>query len=100
LLIALVVVVVLFLAWLVILPVAILLLDIAFLMLIAVAGIATRMLFKRPWIIEATTSGEHHRCAIVGWRASQRAVDQIARALERGHSIESMTPRMTRRVGS
>ena len=72
----------LFLVWFFVLPVAILALDLLFLLLLAAFGIATRLLFRRPWIVEATTPGEQHQRPVVGYRASKEMVDETARTIQ------------------
>ena len=45
-----------------------------------VAGIAGRVLFRRPWTIEAT-GPRLVEWKVVGWRASSRAADRMERAI-------------------
>ena len=53
-----------------------------FLLLLATVSIATRVLFRRPWIVEATTPGEQHQRPVVGYRASKEMVDETARTIQ------------------
>jgi hypothetical protein len=41
------------------------------LLLLALAGVVGRLLFRRPWIVDAMDpAGAHHEWPVVGWRAS------------------------------
>jgi len=71
-----------FVLWFFVLPIAILALDLLFLLLLAAVSIATRVLFRRPWIVEATTPGEQHQRPVVGYRASKEMVDETARTIQ------------------
>ena len=56
------------------------------LILIAV-GILSRVLFRRPWEVDAVTKGppeESHVWRIVGWRSSSEAIREAADALHQG----------------
>ncbi len=62
------------------------LLDVVVVVLLTVLGIVARVLFRRPWVVEATSGDEMRRTwRIVGWRASHEAVDSIAGTLAHGH---------------
>ena len=69
-------------SWFFVLPIAILAVDLLFVLLLAAVSIATRVLFRRPWIVEATTPGEQHQRPVVGYRASKEMVDDTARTIE------------------
>jgi len=73
-------------AWFVLFPVLFLLLDLVLILLIAGGGVALRLLFRRPWKIEAKTEDplESHSWGVVGLRASADAVHSVADALARG----------------
>jgi hypothetical protein len=71
-----------FLLWFFVLPVAILALDLLFLLLLAALSVAARVLFRRPWIVEATTAGEQHQRPVVGSRASREMVENTARSIQ------------------
>jgi hypothetical protein len=69
------------------------LLDIVLVALLTVLALAARIVFRRPWVIEATSGDEidggaagvaHRTWRVVGWRASGEAVDRIAEALAYG----------------
>jgi hypothetical protein len=81
------VVVALVLAWFFVFPALIFIVDLLLVFLIAVTGIATRVLFRRPWTIEAHTTDappERRGWAVVGWRASSRALELAADAIRTG----------------
>jgi hypothetical protein len=80
------------LAWFFVLPLAILLLDLVFVLLLAVAGVAVRVLFRRPWIVEAVSGDARLQWPVVGWRASRRSVAEVTQALQLGHHIETVVP--------
>ena len=74
-------------AYLVLFPVLFFLGDLLLILLIAAGGVAVRVLFRRPWKIEARTDGllaEQHSWGVVGVRASAAGVESVAHMLERG----------------
>jgi hypothetical protein len=73
---------VVFMLWFFVLPVAILALDLLFLVLLAAVSVAARVFFRRPWIVEATTPGEQHQRPVVGYRASREMVENTARSIQ------------------
>jgi len=82
---AVVVLVVLFVV-LVGIPLLVALLDLVVIALLTLLGVVARVVFRRPWVIEATDGGATRRTwRIAGWRASREAVDHIAGALAHGH---------------
>jgi len=51
-------------------------------------GLGARVLFRRPWVVEATGPDPLRRTwRIVGWRASGEKVDEIAGLLAHGHPL-------------
>lgn len=74
--------IVVFLAWFILLPIAILALDLLFLLLLAAATVAASVFFRRPWIVEAATADERRHWPVVGWAASKRKVAEVAYGLE------------------
>lgn len=71
-----------------------------------VLGVAARVLFRRPWVVEArsaeplppeTTDAwssdapvpavRRHTWRVVGWRASGEQVEAVAKALAHGHPV-------------
>jgi hypothetical protein len=53
------------------LPLLIALGELVLVLLLAVLGVVGRVVFRRPWIVDAVgPGGEHHVWNVVGWRAS------------------------------
>ena len=52
-------------------PLLIALLDVMLLLLLAVLGVIARVVFRRPWTIEARAGDDVRHWRIVGWRASE-----------------------------
>lgn len=68
------------------LPLIFALVDALVLGLLTVLGIVTRVVFRRPWVVEATgDTSTRLTWRIVGWRASGDAVEVISRALAHGY---------------
>ncbi len=74
------------LGWFIVVPLTILVLDIIFVLLVAALGVAFRVLFRRPWTVEATSPEGRLEWPVVGFLASRRAVDQVVQALELGQT--------------
>jgi hypothetical protein len=82
-----VVAVALVLAWFFVFPVLILVVDLLLFVIIAIGGVAVRVLFRRPFKVEARAVDpppETHTFGVVGIRASGQAVDTVADAIQRG----------------
>jgi hypothetical protein len=73
-----------FSVWFFVLPVAILLLDLLFVLVLAGLAVFARVAFRRPWVVEARTAGETREWAVVGWRASRHKVDEVATQIQLG----------------
>jgi hypothetical protein len=72
----------------VVVPLLLVLLDVLILLLLLVLGLAARVLFRRPWVVEATGAGPYrHTWRVVGWRASGEKVDDVANLLEHGYPL-------------
>src|SRR3954468_3754746 len=52
------------------------------------AGIVGRVVFRRPWTVFAATKNVSVTRNVVGWRASRRALDEMAGRLESGLELE------------
>lgn len=53
--------------------------ELLFLLVLTVAGVVGRVLFRRPWTVDAVNdAGEHHTWEVVGWRRSGEAQRYIA----------------------
>lgn len=79
-----IVVVVLFVVFVAV-PLLVALLDLLLLLLLTGLGLVGRVVFRRPWVVEALGPDQHRLTwRIVGWGASGEAVDYIADALAHG----------------
>ena len=67
-----------------VLPLALLLVELLLFLVLVGAGIAARILFRRPWLLEATDGVMTRRWVVSGWHDSRDALAEIAAALERG----------------
>jgi hypothetical protein len=71
--------------WWVLLPLLLLVLDVVIVLILLAASIVARVLFRRPWTVEATSPGQERvACPVVGWRAALRQRDEMADSLRRG----------------
>lgn len=61
------------------LPLLIALGELLLVLALALAGVVGRVLFRRPWIVDAVApNGAHHEWSVVGWRASAAARSLVA----------------------
>jgi hypothetical protein len=83
---AVVIVAVVLLAVFVVVPLLVAVVDLLLILVLTVLGLAARVVFRRPWVVEATRRGEaiRHTWRVVGWRASGERVDEVAGALAHG----------------
>lgn len=52
---------------------------------LVVAGVVARVVFRRPWTVEAVADdGRRSVARVVGWRASGRLRDDLAQRIDRG----------------
>lgn len=80
-----VIVVVVVLAFVVV-PLLVALLDLLVIALVSLIGVAGRVMFRRPWLVEAADGeGSRYTWRVVGQRESRSAVDAIASAFAHGH---------------
>jgi len=83
--IALLLVVIVLVALLVVLPLLFVLVDLVILAVLAVLGLVGKVVFRRPWVVEAVTDrGKRHEWRVVGWRRSGERCREIAHSLEGG----------------
>ena len=69
----------------VVLPLLVAVVDLAILLLLAVVAIPIRVLFRRPWLVDAHhLDGRGYRWRVVGWRASGDKVVEVRQLLEAG----------------
>jgi hypothetical protein len=70
--------------WWVLLPLLLLVLDLVIVLILLVLAIVGRVLFRRPWTVEATSAtGQRITADVVGWRAALRKRDELAEQLAR-----------------
>ena len=77
-----------FLAWFFVFPVLFLLLDLLLVLVLAAGAVGTRVLFRRPWIVQAVSEDETLEWPVVGWRASRDFARAMAVRLERGLPVD------------
>jgi hypothetical protein len=74
--------------WWALLPLLLVVLDGLTIALLLVAGVATRVLFRRPWTVSVHAAGDDQASVssvqVVGWRRALRTRDAIAAALAQG----------------
>lgn len=69
----------------VVLPALVAIVDLAILLVLALGGLLARVLFRRPWLVDARDgTGRVLRWRVVGWKASSQRVDDIRRLLAAG----------------
>lgn len=78
--------------WFTVLPLAVLVLDVLFLLVVSAGGIASRVLLRRPWIVDAASGGPAQEWRVVGYRNARRLVRRVARSIENGEPLAG-TPR-------
>lgn len=72
-------------------PLLVLLIDFAWLVGVLIVWIAARVIFRRPWRVEATDDGgERHVWLVVGFRAAGRQRDEVVASLVSGAQPSSM----------
>jgi hypothetical protein len=69
----------------VLLPLLVAVIDIFIVAVLALLGLTGRIVFGRPWTVEATaTDGSRLRWRVKGWRASHERVGEVAELLRAG----------------
>ncbi len=67
------------------LPLILALVDVVVVVVLVVGGVVARVLFRRPWTVEAFDgAGERVTRGVVGWAASGRVRDEMAAELAHG----------------
>lgn len=70
------------------LPLLLALLDVVVVVLLTLLGVMARVVFRRPWQVEAVGPDRvRHTWRVAGWRASGEAVDDIAGRLGHGQPL-------------
>ncbi|WP_436793860.1 hypothetical protein [Actinospongicola halichondriae] len=66
--------------------------ELLLILVFALAGLIGRVLFRRPWTVDAVSpDGEHTTWSIVGWRTSATARQFIADRLAAGGGVPTTT---------
>jgi hypothetical protein len=66
----------------VVFPAIVAIVDLAILLVLALGGLVARVVFRRPWLIDARDgTGRVLRWRVVGWKASAARVDDIRHLL-------------------
>jgi hypothetical protein len=69
-------------------PALLALVDLALVLAVTAAGLIGRLLFRRPWTVEArATTGDLHEAHVVGWRRAGELAAAMARSIENGASL-------------
>lgn len=74
------------------LPLLVAVVDLVIVLLLALLGVVARVLFRRPWVVEAVSDEDEPEVLtwrVVGWRTSGAKVDEVADRLEAGLSPSS-----------
>ena len=58
--------------------------ELLIIVILVLGGIVGRVVLRRPWTVFAKSGDEVHTRDVVGWRASGRAIDEMAAELESG----------------
>jgi len=68
-------------------PVLLAAVDLVFVVIVAVAGVVGRVLFRRPWTIEARAAdGRQQEVRVVGWRKGGAVIDDLAAEIRHGRA--------------
>ena len=81
-------------AVLVVWPVVVLAIELVLLLVVAAATLAGRILFRRPWTVEARTQSPTRRVReweVVGWRRSSALIDEICTGLADGRDVDVLS---------
>ncbi len=71
-------------------PLLLALVDLVIVLVVAVIGVVGRLVFRRPWTVEAcSATGERHEVRVVGWRRAGEMVHAMAREIEYGNPIDT-----------
>ena len=79
------VIVALLLLWFLVFPLLLILIDVVLVIVVFVAGLAARVLLRRPWTVVATRAdGVEIEREVVGWRASRDEIAALRQQIEQG----------------
>jgi len=63
--------------------------ELLLIVVLFVAGVVGRVVFRRPWVVfAAAKNASFHEVGIVGWRASRREIDRLAGLIASGAELE------------
>jgi hypothetical protein len=71
-------------------PVLIALIEVVLLLLLVLAGVAARVVLRRPWIVDARVRGDVGvplSWKVVGWRRSGEVIQEVATQLAAGPNV-------------
>jgi len=71
--------------WFLLLPLLLLVVDLLAVVVLCVLAALARVLFRRPWQVEAESGTRTFVLDVVGWRAALRTRDEIAERLRSGY---------------
>jgi hypothetical protein len=83
------------LAFYVVLPLLLIVVDLTVLLVVVGGAVLGRVLFRRPWIVEARRCDQPepvHRWEVVGWRASGDQVRYVREQLTHGMPLPEPLP--------
>jgi hypothetical protein len=81
------------LVWFVVVPLLLLLFDVAILIVLTLIGVVARVVLRHPWEIEALgPEGRRLTWQVTGWQRSRRALTAIADHLSRGQIPPTNSP--------
>lgn len=87
---AIVLVVLVVMAALFVLPAFIFIVEVLIVALVVIAGIALRVLLRRPWLVDAYLVEDrrtHFTWKVVGWRRTEGAMESVAEQLRAGIAV-------------
>ena len=73
-------------------PLIALTIELVIIVVLLVAGIVGRVLFRRPWTVEARSQRLAARWQVSGWRASSELVEQISSRIAAGEDPRRIEP--------
>ena len=69
-------------------PLVLAIVDLVVVVVVVVGGALARLLFRRPWTVEACSDGGDRVVRhAVGWRGSGEAVDELATEITHGRAV-------------
>lgn len=76
-----------------VIPAMLFVLELSFVLVAIGLGVAARILFRRPWTVEARVAGtsEGREWKVVGWRASGELVDTLAERIRSTGRVGDVT---------